>query len=267
MKAAINTCTWSAYAAALGTPFSLSYFLREAAEAGYEGVEFGGSAETLGPAKECLALVKSFGLEIAAFASGITYNEWQPNTDEYRRDIDYAAALGVPTLMVCGGFMPSPRRNTYDFDYDIFAANLAKMMQYASERGLTVAYHPHRGSIVETTHEAQEMVARIPDLRFCPDFAHLEASGDDALAFIGSFADRCVYAHVKDFHWAKNEFTELGEGDSKLVVSDCIAALRSCGYAGWLCVELDKKFALPIERTPLESAKIGRQYLRDKCGV
>ena len=267
MKAAINSCTWAGYAKHRNVPFAAETFFREAAEAGYAGVEVGGGEAVLGTPSACRNLARQYGLELAAYGSGITYNPWPPNTRQYRDDIRYAARLGVPLLMVCGGFMPSPRRNTYGFDYDMFAGNLGAMVEAAARRDITVAFHPHRGCIVETVKEAGELVKRLPAVRFCPDFAHLEASGEDALRFLSRFGSRCVYTHVKDYRWDQNTFTELGKGKSKLSVAECVASLRTRGYDGWLCVELDKKFAGEAPRTPLESARISRAYLRKFCGV
>ena len=267
MKTAINTTTWHGYAHHTGATFAIEDFLREAAEAGYAGVEVGGGPARLGTPGAFRKLAASYGLEIAAYASSITQNPWAPNTRQYRADIRYAAKLGVPILMVCGGFIPSPRRNTYPADYDLFAGNLRAMMRDAASHGLTVAYHPHRGCVVETLAETRLLLERLPELRLCPDFAHLEASGDDALAFMQALGERCIYTHVKDYDWGKDTFTELGKGKSKLVVADCVTALHAHGYDGWLCVELDKKFSGAAPRTPLESAYISRRYLNKYCRV
>jgi len=267
MKAAINSCTWGGYANFKNTPLTAETFFSEAALAGYDGVEVGGGEQFLGTPEQCRALAKRHGLEITAYGTSVTYNPWKPNTDAYRADIQYAAKLGVKTLMVCGGFIPSGRRNTYDFDYDMFAGNLRAMMKVASRNGLSVAFHPHRGCVVETVAEAAKLVKRLPELKFCVDTAHLESSGSDALQFIKTFARRCVYTHIKDYRWDTGEFTELGVGKSKLNVSACVNELKKQKYEGWLCVELDKNFVGPNPRTPLESAKISRSYLRKHCGV
>jgi len=267
MKVAINSCTWGGYAHFKKTPLTAEHFFAEAAAAGYAGVEVGGGKDFLGKPADCLALASRHGLEIAAYGTSVTYNPWKPNTIAYRADIDYAAELGVKMLMVCGGFMPVARRNTYDFDYDMFAGNLGALIAYAAKRGIVAAFHPHRGCIVETTEEAAKMVKRLKALKFCVDTAHLEGAGSDALKFIRTFCKRCVYAHVKDFRWDTGAFTELGKGKSKLNVAACVAELRKMGTVEWICVELDKNFDGENPRTPLESAKISRRYLKSKCGL
>lgn len=264
MKTAINACLWRGGAKFCGTEYDWRTFVREAAEAGYEGVELGGSRETLGTPRECRSFVEGLGLEIAAFGNNVTYNPWRPNTTSYQRSIRYAAALGVKTIMTCGGFLPNQRRNTYAFDYDMFAGNLGAAMAYAEKHGSTIAYHPHRGSVVETVAEARQMAKRLPELKFCVDIAHLEASGEDALKFIRTFKDRIISTHIKDYSWKKDSFAELGRGDSKLDVAQCVGALKRIGYDGWLVVELDKKWTAR-DPSPLESAKRCRRYLV-RCG-
>ena len=111
------------------------------------------------------------------------------------------------------------------------------------------------------------MVKRLPRLKFCVDIAHSEAAGDDALAFIRRFGKRIITTHIKDYSWKYDSFVELGRGDGRLDVAACVKGLARAGYDGWLTVELDKRFErLPGKvRTPLESAKMCRRYLK-RCG-
>jgi inosose dehydratase len=263
MKSAINATTWRAYARWTESQFDWKQFVRDAAEAGYEGVELGGTEETLGKPRACRNFVSDQGLEIAAFAANVTYNPWPPNTDAYRASMRYAAELGVSTIMSCGGFLPNPRRTTHAFDYDMFADNLGCAVAFAESLGLTVAFHPHRGCIVETIDEAAEMVTRLPELCFCIDTGHLEACGEDALAFVKAFHDRIAYTHIKDYAWEHDSFIELGHGDGGLDIAACVRELVHGGYEGWLAIELDKKFdkLRSDVRTPLESARMNRHYL------
>ena len=269
MKTAMNGCTWGGYADYAGEPNDADRFFADVAEAGFEGIEVGGGKAFLGTPAACRKRAERHGLEIAAAGAAVTYQPYPPNIRQYRAAMRYAAELGVSTLMVCGGFMPWKRRNTYARDYDTFAESLGEAMAFAESLGLIVAYHPHRGCIVETIAETRQMTRRLPDLRLCVDVAHLEASGEDALKFIRTFRRQIVYTHIKDYSHKRDSFIELGKGDGKLDVAACVAELARVGYDGWLCVELDR----PVRefertgRTPLDSAKICRRYLRHKCGT
>lgn len=266
LKTAINGTVWNSYAKFTGTKIDKKQMIRQAAKAGYAGIETGGTEESLGKPSEFKAFVEDLGLEIAAWGANVTYNPYPPNTKAYKASLRYAARLGVTTIMTCGGFLPNQRRNTYPFDYDMFAGNLGRAMEYAGKLGLTIAYHPHRGAIVETTREANEMVKRLPELKFCVDIAHLEAAGDDALDFIKKFRKRIVYTHIKDYSWRYDSFIELSLGDGKLDVAQCMRELAKGGYTGWWGVELDKRNEKVTKgqklRTPMESAKMCRKYMQ-----
>jgi inosose dehydratase len=245
------------YAKEKATPLNLGQCLREARSAGYEAVEVGGGEAILGAPAHFLKLTRDNGLQISAYASSVTYNSWPPNIKTYQADMRYAAEVGVKIMMICGGFSHYGRRNQYAADYEIFGGNLGKAMNFAHKLGLEIAYHPHRGCIVETGDETALLLKRLPKLKLCLDIAHLEASGDDAVKFINRFGKKIISTHIKDYDIKKNVFTELGRGNTRLDVGKCVAALEKVGYQGWLCVELDKTF-----RTPLESAKISRSYLK-----
>jgi inosose dehydratase len=265
MRVSINATGWGRHAKGLGQDLSLDTFLREAKAAGYDGVEIGGPGD-FGGVAQCRERMKREGLEIAATFASVTLNPWQPNVEEYTKALHASAELGVRTVCVCGGFPWTGRRTMYAQDYDLFAESFRPAAALAGKLGLELAFHPHRGSIVETGRETAELLARLPTLKLCIDTAHLEACGDDALAFVRSFSDRIIYAHIKDYSWKDNAFTELGRGDSKLDVAACVNLMRQRGYDRWLTVELDGNWTKGMP-TALESAKMSRQYLREKCGV
>ena len=259
MKVAINPCTWAGYAKLQNKPFDWKQFVRDAAAAGYAGVEFGG--EPMPPA-QARAFVAEHGLEICAYGINVCYDPRWVIAKNYRAGMEYAAKLGVKTLMCCGGFMGNNRRNTYARDYDLFAQNLGGAMAYAKKLGLVIAFHNHRGCIVETIAETKQMLRRLPALKLCIDIAHLESSGEDTIAFIRAFGSKIIHTHIKDYSWKKDTFIELGKGDGRLDVAKAVRALEQRGYDGWLCVELDKNWERVPLPAPLQSARVCRAYLR-----
>jgi inosose dehydratase len=257
MKTAIHLGTWVGYAQKQKMPFDLEASLKEIRDCGYDAVEVGGGEKILGTPAEFLKKTRAAGLEIAAYDSGVSYNPWPPNTADYQADMRYAKALGVKTVMVCGGFNYFARRTQYPADYDLFGKNLAAALRFARKLGLEIAFHPHRGCIVETGAETALLLKRIPSLKLCIDTAHLEACGDDSVKFIRRFGKKIIHTHIKDYDVKKNVFTELGKGRSNLKVDACLRELKKVRYPGWICIELDETF-----RTPLESAQISRRYLQ-----
>ena len=265
MKTSVNACQWNSYASWKGTEKDWKTFVREAAEAGYEGVELAGHPDKLGPADEVVDFVKSLGLEISAFGGGMTVDYHEPARERNLSELKYMEQLGVDTKMVCGGFLGPPRRTVIDAEYVEFAEQLAWLCDEAEQHGVSVAFHPHRGSIVETGDELEKVLSRVPKLRICVDIAHLEACHQDAMDFIERFSEKIIYTHIKDFHWGTKSFMEMGQGDSKLDPGACVKLLIEKGYQGWMVAELDRRW----EKTegmacpdPLTAAKVNREYLR-----
>ncbi|MBD3244052.1 MAG: TIM barrel protein [Chitinivibrionales bacterium] len=263
MRTSINGTVWSSLSKATGQEYPWRDRVRHAAEAGYDGIEMGGTEKSLGKAADVRAFIEDNGLQISSWAASVTYNPYKPNTDQYRESLRYAAEIGAKIVTVCGGFIPNQRRNTYPFDYDMFAGNLGKALAYAHKLGLEIAFHPHRGCVVETVAEARQMAKRLPDLKFCIDTAHLEASGEDAMKFITAFSKRIIATHIKDYSWKRDSFVEPGKGDGSLDVSACIAKLERAGYKGWYTIELDKHWDKFKQRpTPVQVGRQCRKFLR-----
>lgn len=258
MKVGHQAMTWSGWWKKNDIPFDVETLLREVKEAGYDGVELGGTAERLGPADRLKERLAAHGLEVPAWAVSVTANPWPPNTEQYRRSMDYAAEMDRKILMCCGGFLgEGGRRNTFDDDYKLFAENLRAAQEYASQYGQTIAYHPHRGCIVETVEEVDRLFRFEPNVMLCPDTGHLVSVRADPVELIRKYADKILHTHVKDFDVETHEFAELGRGNAGQDFAGIFAALKDIGYDTWLVVERDNP---PMPG--IESAKISREFLR-----
>jgi inosose dehydratase len=209
--------TWQGYLDRAKLPFVLEQVLGEVRSAGYDGFEAGGDAHGNGPAKAYLAAVRSSGLSIAAWGVGVTYNPWPPGLESFKKSSDYAAELGVKTLVVCGGFMPSNRRTLLPSDYRMFGDNLASHARYSAQYGQTLYFHPHVGCVVETAADIDALLQVLPDLQLCIDTGHLAAVGQDPIAILERHHARIGALHLKDWSVAEGAFTELGGGVVDLV--------------------------------------------------
>ena len=89
---------------------------------------------------------------------------------------------------------------------------------------------------------------------FCPDVAHLTAGGGDPAELIRRYADRVVYAHLKDFRADPFAFLPLGRGSVDLPA--VLDALKSSSIGEWVTVELDES-----EGAPGDAARESKAYL------
>lgn len=259
MRLAHHSMTWSGWWKKQNQPFDIDQLIRELKEAGYHATELRGSEAANGPASALQKKLRDNGVALGAWATSVTANPWHPNTEQYRRDMDYAASMGLKTIMVCGGFLPEPRRNAFDSDYELFASNLDAACEYAKKNGQEIAYHPHTGCLVETIAETQRLLNYLPDLKLCVDTGHLAAVRNNPAEFVRTFGKKVIHTHLKDWDPEKRAFAELGEGKAGLDFRGFFDALNASGYDGWIVVERDNT---PIPA--VESAKISRKFL-DRC--
>lgn len=227
--------------------------LAEVKSAGYDAVEMGGEAKVHGSAALLRQQLAAAGVAIAAWSSGVTANPWSANTDSYRREFDFAAELGVKLIVICGGFLDG-RRTTYEADYRLFAENLGSAQAWAKRNGQTLAFHPHKGCIVETLAEVDRLVRYLSSLQLCVDTGHLAAVGEDPLLCLDAHASRVVALHLKDYDKPSNRFAELGRG--QVDFSAVIAWKNRSGFCGPMIVERDDP-PMPA----IDSARISRAHL------
>jgi inosose dehydratase len=111
----------------------------------------------------------------------------------------------------------------------------------------------------------------------CLDVGHLVYGGGDVMRVMDHYGDRVRYVHLKDVDMDVLErsrreglgwhdalrlgiFTEFGTGGVDF--PPFFDALAGRGYSGWIIVEQDT-----TKKTPLESARLNREYLRQVIGV
>ena len=146
------------------------------------------------------------------------------------------------------------------------AKKLVEIGSLARDEGITLCLHPHYGTNVERYDEIQFMMNQTnPDLlSLCLDTAHTVLGYMDPVDTFRRYISRLSYVHLKDIvpvegSWSDG-FRELGEGNVDF--QGVVEVLKSSGYNGIICVELDN----PRESN-IKSAGISRHFLRDHFGL
>lgn len=175
--------------------------------------------------------------------------------DEADRVAATLAAAGAETfvlaLVVDAGW--SPRPDLDGGDWRRIAANLMALEDVVGVHGLTLALHPHVGTLAETAGDV-ERLAELSEVGWCLDSGHLGVAGVDPAAFARAAGERVALVHVKDVDEGlaarlragelslyeatrAGVFPPLGQGDAP--TAELLAALREIGYEGWTVLELD----------------------------
>lgn len=230
--------------------------LTDIAEAGYQGTELfdGNLAEFENEPEVLLTALRDSGLELVSVYTGANFIYDEILDDELFK-IERAALLAKKfgaSRLVVGGGAKRPDGPKPD-DFKKVGRGLDMTADIARTHGLESSYHPHLGTISETLSGFHQIMDSC-SIGFCPDTAHLVASGIDPVEAIERYGDRLQHVHLKDLSQKTGQFTPLGEGD--IDFPSVLEAIRATNYNSWLMVELDS-----FEGDPKTAAITSKRYL------
>lgn len=277
----------------LGDEYTFERILDEIALAGYAGTEVGRKyprdPKLLQSALKERGLVLCSGWCDLLFLDGRRSEEYYAR---YCRHVDFLKAMGCDRVVVCevGGstcWDPGEDRRKLgvrkmsDAEWKTLAAGLTRCGEYASARGMTLVYHVHTGTVIETAEETRRLCEMTsPDaVSVLGDTGHLHYCGVDVAAFFAEFAQRIKYVHLKDirqdvldvvkqFGMDFNSSVRINvfavPGDGCIDFRPVLGILEEKGYQGWLVVEAEQN---PLYIDPLACARRAREYLAAVAGV
>ena len=169
------------------------------------------------------------------------------------------AALGgdVISLALVQDMAWSAPRELTEREWATLVATVADLEAVAAEEGITLALHPHEGTLIYTAAQVGRALAET-SCGWCLDTGHLYLGGVDPAAFAAEHAQRVVHVHLKDVDGAvaarlgelslieavqAGLFVPLGEGDAG--VARTVAELDRAGYSGWWVLEQDTAITGP----------------------
>jgi inosose dehydratase len=155
-----------------------------------------------------------------------------------------------------------------DAEFAALVEHIAVIEERVAGHGLTLALHPHAGTLLETAADVDRLLAAT-DVGWCLDTGHLLIGGCDPVAFVRDHGERVVHVHLKDVdagvaaRYGAGELTlmgatqaglfrPLGQGDAG--ISAVLAQLDAHGYEQWLVLEQDA--ALTGEEPPEGSGPV-----------
>jgi inosose dehydratase len=274
----------------LGGQIPFEQCVSEMALAGFAGSEVGNKYP-----KDPAVLNKALalrGLTIcnAWFSSFLTTKPYAEVEKEFIKHRDFLHAVGARVIgaaeqgnSIQGKPLPifdaKPRFS--EEDWKKLCEGLNRLGERAKEKGMTLTYHHHMGTGVQTAEEIDRLMestqSGLLDLLY--DTGHLVFSGEDYIAVLKKWGKRVRHVHLKDVRTpilerAKKEkmsfldavkagsFTVPGDGSVDFV--PVFKELASLGYEGWWVVEAEQDPALA---NPLEYAIKARKYIREKSGI
>ncbi|MBI9101344.1 MAG: myo-inosose-2 dehydratase [Spirochaetales bacterium] len=276
----------------LGGELTYQQCLSEMALAGYQGSEIGNKyPRDVKVLKKALALRN---LEICNqwFSCFFTTRPEAFTIEKFIETRDFLHALGTKVIGVCEvglsvqGDLEAPIYETTptltDEQFKKIAAGVEKLGELAKEKGMTVAYHHHMGTGIQTLEQFNKLMDMTnPDLvKALLDTGHFTYAGEDAVEGFRKHIDRCVHIHLKDLRrsvWnevgpkrysyvgsvIEGVFTVPGDGD--LVDWDGVFdVIKNSNFEGWIVLEAEQD---PAIYDPLEYAQNARAFINEKLGL
>jgi inosose dehydratase len=227
------------------------------AELGLRGTELGAVGFLPeDPARICEQLARHGLVLVGGFVPLVLHERDLVGTiDQVRRCAALIARAGG-RMFVIGAVQDlrwSSPQELDDRDWSRLAQHLNEIEALVSEHGLTVAVHPHAGTLIETAEQV-ERAMEVVEVGWCLDTGHLAIGGMDAVEFAQRHGGRVVHVHLKDVDATLASevrsgrrslvdatrgglFLPLGRGDAR--IAEVMDALQAHGYDGWLVLEQD----------------------------
>ncbi len=274
----------------LGKENTFEQCVSEMALAGFTGSEIGNKyPKDVDTLKKALDLR---GMQICNcwFSSFLTTRPYEETEAEFIRQADFLKAMGAKVIGVAeqGHSIQGLEKAVFDEkhvmndeEWEKLSAGLDKLGRIAKEKGLSLTYHHHMGTVVQTEEEVDRfMKSTEPEyVSLLFDTGHFAYSGVDPLTIVKKYIHRIKHVHLKDIrpevvkkvreeHLSFLQGVRLGTftipGDGCIDFEPIFKMLEEADYKGYMLVEAEQDPALA---NPLEYAIRARKYIAEKTGL
>lgn len=158
-----------------------------------------------------------------------------------------------------------------------FGTKVEEFAAWMAQQGITLVYHHHMGTVVETPDEIDAfMAATGPATHLLFDTGHCAFGGGDPVAVLGRHAGRVAHVHAKNIRpqicarvraegmsflqgVMAGAFTVPGDPEGAIAFQPLLRILAEAGYDGWLVIEAEQD---PAVRDPLHYQAMGLRALK-----
>ncbi|NHF73450.1 myo-inosose-2 dehydratase [Paracoccus xiamenensis] len=158
-----------------------------------------------------------------------------------------------------------------------FGTKMEAFADYLASQGITLAYHHHMGTVIESPEDIDAfMAATGPATHLLFDAGHCAFGGGDPVAVLTKHASRVAHFHAKNIRPRVAErvraeglsflqgvlagaFTVPGDPEGAIDFVPLLSVLAQAGYDGWLVIEAEQD---PEMRNPLEYQSLGLRSLK-----
>ena len=275
----------------LGSENTFEQCISEMALAGFTGCEVGNKY----PRDDIPALKKALSLRNmqicnAWFSSFLLTKPYDEVEKDFTDHISFLKEMGARVVGISEqsysiqGTDKSVFKDKYIMNDDEWARlcdGVNRLGKVAKDMGITLTYHHHMGTVVQTAAEIDRLMENTdPELfSLLYDSGHLAYCGEDYIGVLKKYANRVkhvdlkgirpeVIDRVKKENLSFLEGVRLGTftvpGDGAIDFGPIFDILADSGYEGYVLVEAEQD---PAKANPFEYALKARAYIREKSGL
>ena len=274
----------------LGSENTFGQCVSEMALAGFTGTEIGNKYP-----KDAQVLKKALdlrGMQIcnAWFSSFLTTKPYEETEKGFIEHITFLKEMGAKVVGISeqGHSIQGTTLSIFDDKYvmndaewDMLCTGLDKLGKVAKDMGISLTFHHHMGTVVQTAAEIDRMMENTDPALFSLlfDTGHLAYCGEDYMYILNKYISRIKHVHLKDIRpdviakvkAQRKSFLEgvrMGTftvpGDGAIDFVPVFDVLAKNNYEGYVLVEAEQD---PAIANPLEYAIKARKYIAQTAGL
>ncbi|MFH1614047.1 MAG: TIM barrel protein [Planctomycetota bacterium] len=208
--------------------------------AGLNAIEWGGDVHVphgnLARAQRIRKITERAGLRVASYGS--YYRVGHEEDLAFTDVLETASVLHAPSIRVWAG---KKNRSEADAEYvDLLISETRRIAELAADKGITVAYEFHRGTLTETNSSARQLLETVAHDNikslWQPPIA---ATKEYCLEGLDAVSPWLTDIHV--FHWAEDPDIRLSLEEGKAVWPCYLEKIASTGRDHFLMIEFVRK--------------------------
>jgi len=271
----------------LGADISLDQCLRDAGEIGFDGIEHGHKMPADPAALQAALAPHGLRLVSGRHSLHLLARSVEDEKRAIQPHLDLLKAMGCQVCIVCetsNAIHGDDNRPLVDGPEIVgdeawakFGADIEAIAQHVADRGLTLVYHHHMGTVVESPHEIDHLMANTgPATRLLLDTGHCLFGGGDPIALARRYMNRVGHIHAKNLradvaatveveHLSflegvrRGAFTVPGDIEGAVDFLPVLRIAAQHGYQGWLVIEVEQD---PAVRNPFDYQSLGLLSLK-----
>lgn len=270
----------------LGAHISLDQCLDETAKIGFDGIEKGHKFPQEPAALK--AVLEPRGLRYVSgwHSLNLLVNSVEDEKRAMQPALDLLKAMGSKVIIVCetsnaihgdDGKAVNDRPKLADGEWKSFGAGVEALAEFAATQGVTLVYHHHMGTIVESEDEIDRLMAHTgPHAKLLLDTGHCLFGGGNPERAAKNHMARVGHIHAKNVRpdiaaqvrseglsflegVRRGVFTVPGDKEGGVSFPPVLKVAADHGYEGWLVIEAEQD---PDVRNPFEYQSMGLSSLK-----